>query len=214
MKKHVYLSLLVILLIIAVIFVLTRGGNEATETIDTVSLHEEELEDNQVFSEKKDMIVTINTNFGVIALDLYENLAPNTVANFVKLTNKGFYNGTKFHRVINNFMIQGGDPLSADDSQEARWGTGGPGYTFADEIHLENKNAVGTISMANAGPDTNGSQFFINTADNNFLNEKHTVFGRVINGMDVVDAIQNTKTLPGDRPVEPVVIEKITVSEK
>ncbi len=107
-------------------------------------------------------------------------------------------------------MIQGGDPLSKEPfSPTNRWGTGGPGYEFADEIKPTNNNIRGTISMANAGPNTNGSQFFINVADNTYLNPKHTVFGTVIKGMDVVDAIANTKTKDGDQPIVDVVVKKI-----
>jgi len=153
----------------------------------------------------------VTTNKGVVTLELFADKAPKTVENFVKLSNEGFYNGTRFHRVIKGFMIQGGDPLSKDTAKQAGWGTGGPGYQFADEIHAENRNDIGTISMANAGPNTNGSQFFINTANNNFLDTKHTVFGRVAAGMDVVTAIENTKTMPGDRPVEDMIIEKIEI---
>ena len=142
-------------------------------------------------------------------LEMMEAEAPNTVANFTKLAKEGFYNGTKFHRVIAGFMIQGGDPNSKDDDREDEWGMGGPGYQFADEIHENNSNEIGTISMANAGPNTNGSQFFINTADNNFLDTKHTVFGRVIDGFEVVKAIERTATGPSDRPLDHVVIERI-----
>jgi peptidylprolyl isomerase len=155
----------------------------------------------------------IKTNFGDIKLELFMLDAPNTVKNFIKLSKDGFYNGVRFHRVIKGFMIQAGDPLSKDKALEAMWGTGGPGYTFADEIHANNRNVLGTISMANAGPDTNGSQFFINTADNNFLDSKHTVFGKVVDGMDVVSAIENVKTdkLKGDRPLEDVMINSIEI---
>jgi cyclophilin family peptidyl-prolyl cis-trans isomerase len=152
---------------------------------------------------------TIKTNKGDIVIDFYEKENPNTVNNFVKLAKEGFYNGVKFHRVIKNFMIQGGDPLTKDDTKKQMWGTGGPGYKFADEIGPTNSNAVGTISMANAGPNTNGSQFFINVADNSFLNTRHTAFGRVVNGMDVVLAISTAATVPGDRPVEDVVIDSV-----
>lgn len=154
---------------------------------------------------------TLHTTKGDIVIELNAAGTPNTVANFTKLARSGFYDGTKFHRVIKGFMIQGGDPLSKDDALSARWGTGGPGYQFADEIGPNNSNAAGTIAMANAGPNTNGSQFFINTADNTFLNPKHTVFGRVVAGMDVVTAIENTPTGPNDRPVEPMVITSITL---
>lgn len=155
------------------------------------------------------MQALLKTTKGDITIEFFEADAPNTVANFKQLATEGFYDGTKFHRVIKGFMIQGGDPLTRGDAQEARWGTGGPGYTFEDEIHENNHNAVGTISMANAGPDTNGSQFFINVADNDFLDAKHTVFGRVVGGMEVVKVIEATSTDSGDRPLEPVTIEKV-----
>lgn len=153
----------------------------------------------------------LHTNKGDITIDLMESDAPNTVANFVKLAKAGFYNGTKFHRVIKDFMIQGGDPLSKDDSQAARWGTGGPGYSFADEIHKHNQNVPGTIAMANAGPNTNGSQFFINVANNNFLDTKHTVFGKVSEGMDTVSQIENAEVDSRDKPIEPMVIQTIGI---
>lgn len=159
------------------------------------------------------MNIKLHTNKGNIDLELFEETTPITVANFAKLAKEGFYNGVKFHRVIKGFMIQSGDPLSKENSESARWGTGGPGYTFDDEIGDSNGNYTGTISMANAGPNTNGSQFFINVKDNNFLDTKHTVFGRVSNGMDIVHAIENTPTGPNDRPVEPVIIEKVDILE-
>lgn len=157
------------------------------------------------------MQAILHTNKGDITIEFFDADAPNTVANFVKLAKAGFYDGTKFHRVIQDFMIQGGDPLTKDDAMTARWGTGGPGYKFSDEIRENNHNVVGTVSMANAGPDTNGSQFFINTADNNFLDSKHTTFGRVTAGMDVVGAIAETATGPSDRPLEAMLIESVTV---
>jgi len=159
----------------------------------------------------KVMNATLHTSEGDITIEFYGADAPNTVANFVKLAGSGFYDGTKFHRVIAGFMIQGGDPLSKDDSMSARWGTGGPGYAFADEIHKNNKNNVGTIAMANSGPNTNGSQFFINANNNNFLDTKHTVFGKVTAGLDVVKKIETTATGEQDRPVTPMVIKSITV---
>lgn len=160
---------------------------------------------------QKAMKATLHTNKGDVVIEFMGSDAPNTVANFAKLAQEGFYNGTKFHRVIAGFMIQGGDPLSKDDTMAARWGTGGPGYQFADEIHANNKNDIGTISMANAGPNTNGSQFFINTASNNFLDGKHTVFGKVTAGMDVVKAIEGTATGQNDRPLQAMVINSITI---
>ncbi|MCC2631201.1 MAG: peptidyl-prolyl cis-trans isomerase, peptidylprolyl isomerase [Candidatus Paceibacter sp.] len=160
---------------------------------------------------QKIMNATLHTNKGDITIELFGSITPKTVENFTKLAGASFYDNVKFHRVIKNFMIQGGDPLTKDDSQAARWGTGGPGYTFEDELTPENRNMKGTISMANAGPDTNGSQFFINLNDNNFLDTKHTVFGRVIQGMDVVEAIGNVETNSADRPIEPIVIKNITL---
>ena len=152
---------------------------------------------------------TLHTSMGDVTIEFFPDQAPKTVENFIKLAQSGFYNDVKFHRVIKDFMIQGGDPLTKDDSLSSEWGTGGPGYKFADEISANNKNDVGTIAMANAGPNTNGSQFFINVNANNFLDTKHTVFGKVVKGMEVVTAIENTPTSAGDRPVTAVVIKSI-----
>jgi len=149
------------------------------------------------------------TNLGEFEISFLGEKSPKTVENFKKLASEGFYNGTKFHRVIKGFMIQGGDPLTKNDNDEAMWGTGGPGYMFEDEICVLNKNDIGTISMANSGPNTNGSQFFINTTNNNFLDTKHTVFGKVIRGMEVVEAMERVETRERDIPVEPVVIDRV-----
>src|ERR1700730_12194557 len=136
----------------------------------------------------------MNTTHGTIELDLFDDDAPKTVANFRKLAADGFYDGIVFHRVIPDFMIQGGCPQGT--------GTGGPGYTFEDEIN-QHKVVRGALAMANAGPDTNGSQFFIVTADSApWLDGKHTVFGRVADGMDAVDAIEGLPTDARDRPLE------------
>ena len=154
--------------------------------------------------------VILKTSQGDIELALTPDKAPKTVENFEKLATAGFYDNTKFHRVIKGFMIQGGDPFSKDDSQMGRWGTGGPGYQFADEINSQ-KLMRGTLAMANAGPNTNGSQFFIVTAPATpWLDGHHTVFGKVVKGMDVVDRIENTPTTqPGDVPKTAVVVESI-----
>jgi cyclophilin family peptidyl-prolyl cis-trans isomerase len=144
---------------------------------------------------------TLHTNHGAIEVELYPDDAPKTVENFVKLARDGFYDGVIFHRVIPDFMIQGGDPTGT--------GRGGPGYTFEDEPNDHHVDR-GALAMANAGPNTNGSQFFIVTADScPWLDGKHTVFGRVTNGMDVVDAISNVDTEAGDRPRQDVVIERV-----
>jgi cyclophilin family peptidyl-prolyl cis-trans isomerase len=148
---------------------------------------------------------TLHTNAGPITVSLFDDDAPKTVENFRKLAGDGFYDGLIFHRVIKDFMIQGGDPEGT--------GTGGPGYTFEDEIN-DHKIVRGALAMANAGPDTNGSQFFIVTIDAaSWLDGKHTVFGEVTNGMDAVDSIEGTDTGPGDRPAEPQVIERVELSD-
>ncbi len=157
------------------------------------------------------MNIILHTNRGNITLELFDQQVPRTVENFIKLAKEGFYNGVRFHRVIAGFMIQSGDPLTKDDSKVDEWGTGGPGYKFADEIHSENHNNKGTISMANAGPNTNGSQFFINTKDNLFLDDKHTVFGKVTEGVEVVSEIEGVAVDMFDRPRTPVVIESVEV---
>lgn len=166
---------------------------------------------NNKTNNQKNMTAILHTSMGDITIKLNPETTPSTVANFIKLAESGFYDGTKFHRVIKGFMNQGGDPLSKEDASMARWGTGGPGYQFADEITSTNNNGVGSLAMANSGPNTNGSQFFINVADNSFLNTKHTVFGNVTGGMEVVTAINNVKTGANDRPDTAVVIKSITI---
>jgi cyclophilin family peptidyl-prolyl cis-trans isomerase len=144
---------------------------------------------------------TLHTNHGAIEVELFDDDAPKTVENFVKLARDGFYDGVIFHRVIPDFMIQGGDPTGT--------GTGGPGYTFEDEFN-DQKVVRGALAMANAGPNTNGSQFFVVTAEATpWLDGKHTVFGRVTSGMDVVDDISSVDTDAGDKPREAVVIERV-----
>ncbi|MEK7531684.1 MAG: peptidylprolyl isomerase [Patescibacteria group bacterium] len=152
--------------------------------------------------------VLLKTNYGDIGIALFADKAPKTVENFVKLSKSGFYDGTKFHRVIKDFMIQGGDPLSRDDTKKNVWGTGGPGYQFEDEIN-DVKLVRGVLGMANAGPDTNGSQFFIVTLEATpWLDGKHTAFGKIISGMEVVEKIEGAQTEGSDRPLKPIVIEK------
>ena len=148
---------------------------------------------------------TMKTTEGEIVFELFDDDAPKTVANFRKLASENFYDGIIFHRVIRDFMIQGGCPQGT--------GTGGPGYTFADEIN-QHKVVRGALAMANAGPNTNGSQFFIvTTGAAPWLDGKHTVFGRVTDGMDTVDAIEGLPTGAGDRPVDPPVIESIDLGD-
>ncbi|HYI99697.1 MAG TPA: peptidylprolyl isomerase [Thermoleophilaceae bacterium] len=148
---------------------------------------------------------TMHTNHGAIEIELYDEDAPKTVDNFLKLAGEGFYDGLVFHRVIKDFMIQGGCPEGT--------GTGGPGYTFEDEFN-DHKVVRGALAMANAGPNTNGSQFFIVTAQEaSWLDGKHTVFGEVSSGMDAVDAIEGVATGAGDQPQEPVLIERVELDQ-
>ena len=155
----------------------------------------------------------ITTNKGVIEISFADN-TPNTVKNFVTLAGSKFYDGVRFHRVIKDFMIQTGDPLSKDTANMSAWGTGGPGYRFNDELYGNEKYVYGTVAMANAGPNTNGSQFFIVTANPGYpLPPSYTVFGKVTKGMEVADAIQNVKTGASDRPIEDVIIEKVEVMQ-
>jgi peptidylprolyl isomerase len=159
------------------------------------------------------MEAVLETNKGNIKIKFLDTLTPNTVNNFIKLAKAGFYDGTKFHRIISNFMIQGGDPLTKEEDKKHLWGTGGPGYKFDDEITPANSNAAGTISMANSGRNTNGSQFFINLRDNHFLNPKHTAFGYVTEGMEIVETIGLVSTDHNDRPVDPIFIEKVSIAD-
>ena len=146
--------------------------------------------------------VLLETTMGNVKIELFDDM-PVTAGNFRKLVEKGFYNGVIFHRVIPGFMIQGGDPTGT--------GMGGPGYTIKDEFNKKYGNSRGTISMANAGPNTGGSQFFINVVDNHYLDGKHPVFGRVTEGMDVVDSISNVKRDRNDRPLSQVAIKTAKV---
>ena len=153
-------------------------------------------------NEMENKKVLLETNMGDIVIEL-DSAMPITAGNFESLVSKGFYDGVIFHRIIEGFMIQGGDPTGT--------GSGGPGYNIKDEFTKNNRNDRGTISMANAGPNTGGSQFFINLVDNNFLDGKHPVFGKVVEGMDIVDSIAGTETDANDKPIEEVVIKKASV---
>jgi peptidylprolyl isomerase len=147
-------------------------------------------------------MAVLETSMGTIAIELAPDM-PITAGNFEKLVRKGYYDGVIFHRVIDGFMVQGGDPTGT--------GCGGPGYAIPDEFTPENRNNRGTISMANAGPNTGGSQFFINLVNNNFLDDRHPVFGRIVSGMDVVDAIAKVQKDRNDKPRTPVKIIKATM---
>jgi peptidylprolyl isomerase len=184
-------------------------------TLDAIDPYEPEI------TSRMNPIALFETNKGTIEIELYDDAMPITAGNFMKLVNEGFYDGIKFHRIIDGFMIQGGDPITKTD-EVARYGTGGPGYSIPDEHIVGEKlsNIRGSLSMANSGPDSGGSQFFINLTDNTRLDfdkppleSKHPVFGQVIAGMDVIDVIASVATGPSDIPLEAVVIEKASIKE-
>ena len=153
---------------------------------------------------KKNSLAVFETSMGTFKVELFEDKAPRTAQNFISLVNKGFYNGLIFHRVIDGFMIQGGDPKGN--------GTGGPGYVIPDEFHKDLKHTgAGILSMANAGPNTGGSQFFITLDATPWLDGKHAIFGKVVEGLDVVKAIGKVKTGAQDRPQTDVVMKKVTI---
>ncbi len=158
---------------------------------------------------------TLKTSAGEIVIALFPKVTPKTVANFVLLARKGFYDGVKFHRVIKDFMIQTGDPESRGEDT-SRYGTGGPGYTFEDELSGQEDYSRATVAMANSGPDTNGSQFFIVQKDQKDLPKSYTIFGRVVEGMEVVDKIAAVPVKNNDQgekslPIKPVILEKVVI---
>ena len=227
--KHIAFVIGISVVLIALIGWWVNSRNQAPELLldKNVALEgplspKELKTNNPVITNTMNRIATMKTNKGDIKIELFEDQMPITTGNFVTLSEKGFYNGIKFHRVIPNFMIQAGDP-NTKGTDLGSYGSGGPGYTVQDEFVAGPllTNVRGTIAMANTGqPNSGGSQFFINTADNTGLDfdkeplaSKHPVFGRVIAGMDVVDDIGSVKTAgaPSDRPLEPVIIESITI---
>lgn len=163
-------------------------------------------------------VAVFETSMGTFKLELFMDQMPITAGNMKTLIEQGYYDGQRFHRIIDGFMIQGGDPQSKDDSLRSRWGTGGPGYTIEDEHVAGLSNLRGTISMANSGPQSGGSQFFINLVDNTYLDwdkppmqSKHPVFGKIVDGMDVIDKIGSVETNMYDQPTTDVVITKVTL---
>jgi peptidylprolyl isomerase len=204
----------------------TKEVTDSKETLEELPapLTPEELAAYDVdMTNNNNPVAVFTTNKGVIEIELFDDVMPITAGNFAKLSREGFYNGTKFHRVIEGFMIQGGDPNSKSDDA-LTYGSGGPGYTITDEFVEGDKltNVRGTIAMANTGqPNSGGSQFFINLVDNKNLdfnvpdpnNSAHPVFGQVVKGMELVDTIARVETNPGDVPIDPIVIEKVEMRE-
>ncbi len=224
-SKQTFFSI-IILLAVVLIGVGVFSGKDKLATNDQYNNDSESLEltmdDNQNQAMTPEELAqyvthtaTLQTSDGDIVIDLYGQLAPKTVDNFVKLANEGFYDGVRFHRVIAGFMIQSGDPLSKDEDMRNRWGTGGPGYTFEDEFAPQLRHSgPGILSMANAGPGTNGSQFFITLDATPHLNDRHTVFGSVVGGMDVVNMIGTSPTAPNDQPIDDIMINGVEITEK
>lgn len=199
MKKTVLIVIGIAIVIVGIYLLLPKTASETTETMEPA----------KVENETKNMsnLITLDTNFGVIKFATYDADSPKTVANFVSLAQKKFYDNLTFHRVIKGFMIQGGDPKGN--------GTGGPGYKFADELNPSTDSykagyKKGIVAMANAGPNTNGSQFFIMLEDYPLPNN-YTIFGKVTEGQSVVDKIGLTATGQNDKPLEPVIIKTVTV---
>jgi len=191
---------------------LEESSNNAYSTDPFATNQPTETESRMSNTSKQGPVIVMKTNKGDITIQLFEEAAPKTVANFVKLANEDFYDGIQFHRIIKDFMIQGGDPLTKSDPTNFRiHGTGGPGYKFEDEFN-GHKVVRGALAMANAGPNTNGSQFFIvTTAAASWLDGRHTVFGEVTEGMDIVDAIEAVATDANDHPTTPVTLTDIVV---
>jgi len=230
--KQIYLIGILVALLILVLFGLNKMNNSGaniapardtasestiTEGDDTTNTNDTSMSDTTVPTENT--TVVMKTNKGDITIELFLAESPITAGNFYTLAANDFYDGVKFHRVIDGFMIQGGDPNSMNDDAPETWGFGGSPERIQDEFIEGLSNVRGTLSMANSGPNTGRSQFFINTADNTRLDwdkepamSKHPVFGRVVEGMDVVDAISKVATGEADRPVEAVVIEDIVVN--
>jgi len=202
LRVQFYIALALVALALGIWWYFARGANGVKDATETRAAEQSMA----VLS-----VAQIKTNYGIISIKFLTEKAPKTVANFIKLVDKGFFNETKFHRVISDFMIQGGDPLSKDETQQAYWGTGGPGYQFADEINDE-KFVRGVVAMANSGPNTNGSQFFVVTAkETPWLEGKHTIFAKITSGLDVALAISHAETGARNVPKIPIVIEKVTL---
>lgn len=224
MKKIIFLGFAAVIIGLASVIVLNSLSNKPNAIsnvaqnnllpVTATSSPESNISDQNIptniSTNKKMTKVVLKTSKGNIELELLST-APLAADNFRKLVSQGFYDGIKFHRVIESFMIQAGDPQSKDDNLKSLWGTGGPGYKFKDELTGEERYPQGTLAMANSGPNTNGSQFFIVTGKNVQLPPNYTVFGKVIAGMDVALLIESVPRDNTDKPIESVVIQKATL---
>ena len=212
LKKNIYRFLIILL------FISACGSNEVEEITETTvqdNKGESTMSDEKVYSSMPEMIIdqnksytaVIQTSMGDLTVEFFSDTAPVTVNNFVSLSNDGYYDNIIFHRVISGFMIQGGDPSGTGHGEYGKF----PGYTFEDELNNQQPYEKGILAMANAGPNTNGSQFFIMHVDYP-LPYQYTIFGKVTDGLDVIDTIASVQTAEGDKPVEDVVILGVTVS--
>lgn len=218
---YTILSSIIIATLIICVVIIVSFLNTSTPTSDNQGNMEnntntEELQ--EMMMNSQNTLVKMQTNFGTLFIELFTEESPITAGNFKTLVEEGFYDGIQFHRIIPDFMIQGGDPLTKNESLRAQWGTGGPGYTIEDEFIEGLSNTRGTLSMANSGPNSGGSQFFINIVDNIFLDfdeqplsSRHPVFGQVIVGMEIVDEISVLDRNQRDVPNEAVIIERATI---
>ncbi len=199
----IFITLTILILSIVLLTGCVSTNNSSGENDPERNNLNKQLEKMVNDTPQENKTVVLKTNKGDIVIELFNETMPITANNFLRLVEDGFYDGVIFHRVIPGFMIQGGDPTGT--------GTGGPGYSIPDEFTDGNRNDRGTLSMANSGPDSGGSQFFINLVDNDFLDAKHPVFGRVTEGMAIVDEIAKAETNQNDKPLEDIVIEKTEV---
>lgn len=221
MKGSSMMATIMLLVVIGLIAVVSMPSKKqvaeapiagGTEMVDQETMINNEVNVQETMETQQFTKATMETSAGTIVLELFADKAPNTVANFGKLASEGFYDGVRFHRVIEGFMIQGGDPQSKDEELKDFWGTGGPGYKFDDELPQAGEYELGSLAMANSGPNTNGSQFFIVSGPNGVgLPPLYSLFGKVTEGMDIVEAISQVATDGRDRPLEDVVIMSITV---
>lgn len=197
-------------IVLALVFAVAFIGCQSSDTVKERTEEKTTSIEEETHMPESMTVAAINTNMGTIEIELFADKTPKTVENFVGLANKGFYDGIIFHRVIAGFMLQGGDPTGTGRGGESLWGK-----SFEDEFVSELRHDTpGILSMANSGPNTNGSQFFITLVPTPWLDGKHTIFGKVINGMNVVDDIGKVKTGPGDKPVEDVIMINVKIEQR